>query len=141
METNEKTRKNAQILRKNMTKEERHLWYDYLKTYPVQFKRQYTVGPHIVDFYCYKAGLVVELDGSQHCTPEMEEYDRRRTAFLNKQGLYVLRISNLDVIREFTGVCELIDRTVKARGIGQPSSVSPLASHLPPRGRLSLKSL
>ena len=115
MELNEKTRKNAQALRRNMTKEERHLWFDFLKTYPVQFKRQYSVGTYIVDFYCYRAGLVVELDGSQHCTPETVEYDRRRTDFLNRQGLYVLRISNLDVMRGFAGVCELIDRTVRAR--------------------------
>ena len=115
METNVKTRKYAQSLRRNMTKEERHLWYDFLKTYPVQFKRQYSVGTYIVDFYCYRASLVVELDGSQHCTPEKMEYDRQRTAFLNSRGLYVLRVSNLDVMRNFYGVCEYIDRTVKER--------------------------
>lgn len=108
-------RKRSQNLRKQMTKEERHLWYDFLKTYPVQFKRQYSVGAYIVDFYCYKAGLVVELDGSQHCDPAAQAYDNRRTEFLNKQGLYVLRISNLDVMREFSGVCELIDRIVRDR--------------------------
>lgn len=118
MDQLEKARKNAQTLRKNMTKEERHLWYDFLKTYPVQFKRQYSVGPYIVDFYCYKARLVVELDGSQHCDPTALAYDNRRTEFLNKQGLYVLRISNLDIMREFTGVCELIDRTVRDRAQG-----------------------
>ena len=115
MEQLQKIRKNAQNLRKNMTKEERHLWYDFLKTYPVQFKRQHSVGAYIVDFYCYQAALVVELDGSQHCDPTDRMYDDRRTQFLNKQGLYVLRISNLDVMREFAGVCELIDRTVKFR--------------------------
>lgn len=115
MEQLEKTRKYAQSLRKNMTKEERHLWYDFLKAYPVQFKRQYSVGPYIVDFYCYKARLVVELDGSQHLDPAALAYDDRRTGFLNQQGLYVLRISNLDVMREFTGVCELIDRAVRDR--------------------------
>ena len=115
METNAKTRKYAQSLRRNMTKEERHLWYDFLKTYPVQFKRQYSVGTYIVDFYCYRASLVVELDGSQHCTPEIMEHDRQRTAFLNSRGLYVLRVSNLDVMRNFYGVCEYIDRTVRER--------------------------
>ena len=132
MKLNEKTKRNAQTLRRNMTKEERHLWYDFLKSYPVQFRRQYAIGTYIVDFYCYNAHLVVELDGSQHCTPEAVEYDKKRSAYLNRQGLFVLRISNLDVIREFAGVCELIDRTVKARVKGYPSSVSPLASHLPP---------
>ena len=115
MEQLEKTRKYAQKLRKSMTKEERHLWYDFLKAYPVQFKRQYSVGAYIVDFYCYKARLVVELDGSQHCEPSTQTYDTRRTAYLNNQGLYVLRVSNLDVMHEFAGVCELIDRTVKNR--------------------------
>lgn len=101
-----------------MTKEERHLWYDFLKTYPVQFKRQYSVGAYIVDFYCYKARLVVELDGSQHCDPTALTYDDRRTEFLNRQGLHVLRISNLDVMHEFAGVCELIDRIVRDRMLG-----------------------
>ena len=68
-------RQRAQVLRKNMTKEERHLWYDFLKAYPIQFKRQYPIGNYIVDFYCYKARLVVELDGSQHCEPEAISYD------------------------------------------------------------------
>ena len=94
------------------------MWYDFLKTYPVQFKRQYPVGVYIVDFYCYKARLVVELDGSQHCDPAALTYDNQRTEFLNRQGLYVLRISNLDVMHEFTGVCELIDRIVRDRMLG-----------------------
>ena len=107
--------RNSQHLRKNMTKEERHLWYDFLKIYPVQFKRQFIIGHYIVDFYCDKAKLVLELDGSQHCEPEVIEYDQRRTAFLEEKGLYVLRLSNLDVMRNFRGVCEAVDRTVKSR--------------------------
>ena len=98
-----------------MTKEERHLWYDFLKTYPTQFKRQFPIGDYIVDFYCFQAKLVLELDGSQHCEPEAMEYDRKRTQYLKNQGLYVLRISNLDVMREFLGVCEAIDLTVRSR--------------------------
>ena len=108
-------RRNSQDLRKNMTKEERHLWYDFLKTYPVQFKRQQPIGNYIVDFYCFKAKLVIELDGSQHCEPAEIEYDRRRTAFLEEKGLYVLRFSNLDVMRNFIGVCENIDVAVRDR--------------------------
>jgi len=108
-------RKRSQELRKQMTKEERHLWYDFLKTYPVQFRRQYSVGPYFVDFYCYQAKLVVELDGSQHCESDALAYDSRRTDFLNKQGLYVLRISNLDVMGNFSGICEWIDTIVQRR--------------------------
>ena len=108
-------RKRSQDLRKQMTKEERHLWYDYLKTYPVQFKRQYSVGPYFVDFYCYKARLVVELDGSQHCEPQAMEYDKIRTDYLQKQGFFVLRFSNLDVLTQFRAVCETIDAVVNER--------------------------
>ena len=107
--------RNSQQLRKNMTKEERHLWYDFLKTYPLQFKRQQPVGHYIVDFYCDKAKLVVELDGSQHCDPAGILYDQKRTDFLNQQGLYVLRISNLDVSRNFPGVCTAIEIAVRDR--------------------------
>ena len=115
MKLDQKTLRNSQKLRKEMTKEERHLWYDFLKSYPVQFKRQFPIGNYIVDFYCFQAKLVIELDGSQHCEPEAIEYDRRRTQFLERQGLFVLRISNLDVMREFRGVCEGIDLAVRDR--------------------------
>ena len=109
------SRRRTQNLRKNMTKEERHLWDDFLKSYPIQFKRQYAIGSYVVDFYCYQAKLIIELDGSQHCEPEHQAYDRARTAFLQRQGLYVLRISNLDVMRRFRSVCETIDTAVKHR--------------------------
>jgi len=96
-----------------MTKEERHLWYDFLKSYPVQFKRQVPFENYIVDFYCFQARLVVELDGSQHYEPEEMEYDQKRTADLESLGLTVLRFSNLDIFRNFFGVCEQIDLAVK----------------------------
>ena len=115
MRHDEKILRNSQQLRRNMTKEERHLWYDFLKTYPVQVKRQFPIGNYIVDFYCHKAKLVIELDGSQHCEPDGLEYDRMRTAFLESQGLRVLRVSNLDVMREFRGVCEMIDSIIQSR--------------------------
>ena len=69
VESNPKLKGRAQRLRKNMTPQERHLWYDFLSTYPVRFRRQRTVGPYIVDFYCAAASLVVEIDGSQHFEP------------------------------------------------------------------------
>ena len=108
-------RKRSQDLRKLMTKEERHLCYDFLKTYPVQFKRQYSVGTYIVDFYCFHAKLIIELDGSQHREPAALEYDRARTDYLQKQGFLLLRFSNLDVMRQFRAVCETIDTAVKKR--------------------------
>jgi len=115
MKHDEKTLRNSQNLRRNMTKEERHLWYDFLKNYPVQFKRQVPFGNYVVDFYCYKARLVIELDGSQHCEPENIDYDRKRTEYLEQEGLYVMRISNLDVMRNFRSVCDAVDQTVRAR--------------------------
>ena len=105
----------AQNLRKNMTKEERKLWYEYLNNYPYRFRRQVTVGTYILDFYCAAAKLAVELDGSQHCEPAELLYDERRTAWLNSQGIYVLRFSNLDVLRNLSGVCRQIDLTISER--------------------------
>ncbi|MBQ2960623.1 MAG: endonuclease domain-containing protein [Oscillospiraceae bacterium] len=103
----------AKELRKNMTKEERHLWYDFLRTYPVRFLRQKVLGNYIVDFYCAKAGLVVELDGSQHYEPAEIENDRLRTVYLESLGLRVLRIPNNEISKNFRGVCEYIDMEVK----------------------------
>ena len=108
-------RRRSQELRKQMTKEERHLWYDFLKAYPVQFKRQYSVGAYIADFYCFRAKLIIELDGSQHCEPKAMDYDRNRTDYLQKQGFLVIRFSNLDVMTQFRAVCETIDTAVKNR--------------------------
>ena len=115
MKDTEIIRKKAQNLRKNATKEETKLWYGFLKTYPVQFRRQVPFGPYFVDFFCHKANLVIELDGSQHCEPCDIEYDCKRTAYLEGMGLRVIRISNLDVMWQFRAVCEMIDDTVRRR--------------------------
>jgi len=103
----------AKQLRKEMTKEERHLWYDFLRTYPVRFSRQKVLGNDIADFYSAEARLVVELDGSQHYDEENLEKDAERTAFLEGYGLTVIRIPNNEVSRNFRGVCEYIDTAVK----------------------------
>ena len=106
-------RKRAQELRKNMTLEERILWYQYLRRHPVQWNRQKVIGSYIVDFYCKRAKLVVELDGSQHYEESDREYDARRTRFLNAQGLKVLRFANTEVKTNLSGVCQVIDREVR----------------------------
>lgn len=108
-------KRNAQMLRKNMTKEEEHLWYQFLCRYPLRFRRQYIIGSYIVDFYCHQAKIAVELDGSQHYEEKGLEYDKNRTQFLNSQGIAVIRFSNLDVFRRFSDVCSEIDRIVKIR--------------------------
>ena len=115
MERNAALKRNAQILRKNQTKEESLLWNMFLKRYPLRFRRQFIIGSFIVDFYCHGAKLAVELDGSQHYDPAEAEKDRMRTDYLQTQGVAVLRFSNLDVLRRFEDVCAEIDRTAKAR--------------------------
>ena len=103
----------AKQLRKEMTKEERRLWYDYLRSYPVRFLRQRVMGKYIVDFYCSEAKLIVELDGSQHYEDGNIEKDTQRTEFLEGYGLKVIRIPNNEVNQNFRGVCEYIDAAVK----------------------------
>lgn len=115
MEQNKELKPLSQNLRKHSTKEENLLWYNFLRQYKPQFRRQYVIGNYIVDFYCHKAKLVVELDGSQHCESKNMEYDQTRTIYLESQGLYVLRLSNLDVMRQFGNVCDYIDGIVKTR--------------------------
>ena len=109
----------AKQLRKEMTKEERHLWYDFLREYPIRFTRQKVLGKYIADFYCARAGLVVELDGSQHYEEEALAKDAERTAFLEGYKLRVLRIQNNEVNRNFEGVCLYIDEAVK-QSLSQP---------------------
>ena len=104
---------NARELRKNMTKEERHLWYDFLKSYSVRFSRQKILGKYIVDFYCAEAKIVIELDGSQHYEDDNRKKDAQRTAFLEEYGLQIIRIPNNEVMHNFSGVCEYIDTAVR----------------------------
>ncbi len=109
----------AKKLRKEMTKEERHLWYDFLRDYPIRFSRQKILGKFIADFYCAKAGLVVELDGSQHYEEEAMAKDEKRTAFLEGYGVKVIRITNSEINTNFAGVCMYIDAAVK-QSLSQP---------------------
>lgn len=112
---NKKIISNAKELRKNMTPQEKRLWYDYLSKYPIRFQRQKTIDNYIVDFYCHKAMLAIELDGSQHYTEQAIQYDKNRTSCLSTIGVNTLRILNIDVDRNFEAVCKLVDNTVKSR--------------------------
>ena len=109
----------AKTLRKNMTPWERKLWYEFLRVYPVRFQRQKAIGNYIVDYYCAKARLIVELDGGGHYSAEQVEKDGLRTKELEEMNLTVLRICNLDIERNFSGVCEYIDSTVKNLSLSQ----------------------
>ena len=107
---------NARTLRKNMTKEERHLWYDFLRYCRPRFRRQEIIGNYIADFYCHEAKLIIELDGSQHLQPNAIEYDTRRTHFFHSLGLLVVRYYNTDINNNFDGVCQDILTLLGSQG-------------------------
>lgn len=104
---------NAQNLRKNMTDEEKHLWYDFLKNLPVTINRQKNIGNYIVDFLISSSNLVIELDGSQHWNEENKENDKKRDEYLKKTELTVLRYSNKEINENFDGVCADILKHIK----------------------------
>lgn len=112
--------KNARTLRRGMTKEERHLWYDYLKHLPVTVHRQKTLGAYIVDFYIASAKLIIELDGSQHYEEENKQRDIRRDAYLSSIGCKVLRYSNADIHYRFRNVCEDIQNHLSSVSADSP---------------------
>ena len=92
-----------------MTKEERHLWYDFLRDYPVHFLRQKVIDNYVVDFYCHQARLIIEIDGSQHYELQGATKDAIRTWRLEERNLTVIRIPNNAINQNFRGVCEYID--------------------------------
>jgi very-short-patch-repair endonuclease len=103
----------AKMLRKTMTKEEKHLWYDYLRRHPARFTRQKVLGKYIADFYSARAQLVIELDGSGHATEAGLKHDAIRTAFLEEMGLSVIRIPNGLIWRDFRGVCDYLEDVLR----------------------------
>ena len=108
-------RENARTLRKNMTKQERKLWYEFLKSLPITVKRQELIGRYIADFYIPSAHLAIELDGSQHFEEEGVAYDQARDAFFADKGIRVLRYPNNEITHNFSGVCESILLRLKER--------------------------
>lgn len=110
---NKNLTENARYLRRNMTKEEKRLWYDFLKDYPIRFLRQKVIDTYIADFYCHKARLIIELDGSQHYEENAVIKDKIRTQRIEKRDLTVIRIPNTEVNKNFDGVCWYIDMIVK----------------------------
>ena len=105
----------ARALRCNQTPQENHLWYDFLKSYPIRFRRQRPIGSYIADFYCADAKLIIELDGKQHYTEAGIEHDENRSYVINSYGFEVIRFSNYDINKNFEGVCIEIDKKVKER--------------------------
>ena len=97
----------ARELRRKMTPQEKKLWYDFLRKYPVKFYKQRIIESFIVDFYCADARLVIELDGSQHYTEQGKAYDEERSQILNLYDLEVLRFTNLELDQQFDAVCDV----------------------------------
>ena len=114
---NKKLVGNAQHLRKNMTDEEKHLWYDFLKTLPVSVKRQKNIANYILDFYIPKAKIAIEVDGSQHTEESHAEADAKRDEDLRTLGITVLRYRNADVNHCFFAVAEDILKNIRQKGI------------------------
>jgi very-short-patch-repair endonuclease len=112
----------AKELRKNLTPQERKLWYEFLSSYPVRFQRQKVIDSYIADFYCAKAKLVIELDGGGHFEPDRMEYDEIRTEILKTYGLSVIRFTNFEIDQNFFGVCSVIDLFVKSAVVPLPPS-------------------
>ena len=110
---NPRMKDRARELRREMTRQERHLWDDFLRDYPVKCYRQRSIDRFIADFYCSQAHLVIEVDGGQHYTSEGMAYDSERSAVLQGYQLTVIRVSNADIDRNFPGVCEMIDQRIK----------------------------
>ncbi|MBR3845173.1 MAG: DUF559 domain-containing protein [Clostridia bacterium] len=115
LKKNKKLLNIARILRSNMTRQEKHLWYDFLRYYPIKIYKQRIIDGFIADFYCHSARLVIELDGSGHYTKRGREYDQERTEILEKYGICVLRFTNSDVDDNFEGVCYMIDKIINER--------------------------
>ena len=109
----QRLKESARELRKNMTPQEKMLW-DFLKQYKFKFYRQRPIGGYIVDFYCRKLRLIIEVDGSQHNTSEAKEYDEIRTEYMNSLGLTVIRFTNNEVNNNFSDVCAVIDNYAEA---------------------------
>jgi very-short-patch-repair endonuclease len=103
----------AKKLRNNPTEEENKLWYQYLSGYPVRFLRQRVIESFILDFYCAKCKLGIELDGSQHYTEQGLGHDEARTKFLNAYGITIIRFTNEQITNDFGEVCRQIDAKVK----------------------------
>ena len=102
----------ARDLRKDMTPEERHLWYDFLRYFPIVVKKQYVIDNFIVDFFIPSKKIAIEIDGSQHYEPEAREADHFRDAELMQYGIKVLRYTNFDVQKRFEGVASDILKNV-----------------------------
>ena len=105
----------SKILRRNMTKEEKHLWYDFLKLLPVTVNRQKVIDRYVVDFYISSAKIVIELDGLQHFEVKHKKADKERDEYLSQMGIKVLRYTNQEINQNFEAVCQEINLFINKR--------------------------
>ena len=105
----------AREMRKKATRQERHLWYDFLRKHPAHFKRQKVISGFVADFYCARAKLAIEVDGMQHYYAQHIQYDAERTAIFESYGIRVIRFSNESIDNDFDAVCTFIDKMVSER--------------------------
>ena len=112
---NNKLLNNARSLRRNMTEQEKHLWYDFLRYYPIKVYKQRIIGNYIADFYCSSAKLIIEIDGYQHFTQNGKDEDIVRDNFMKSLGILVMRFSNHDIENKFEGVCSQIEKVINER--------------------------
>ena len=115
MLTDAKTIDRAHDLRRHMTPQERRLWYEYLQKHELHFRTQHPIAYYILDFYCAKAKLAIEIDGGQHYTPEGMTLDQVRTELLSKYGIHVIRFTNRQIDEQFGSVCNAIEQALSER--------------------------
>ena len=106
----------AKQLRQRLTESESILWFHLRgrRCCGEKFRRQHPIGPFIVDFYCAARQLVIECDGCDHRTKEGKEYDARRDAWLESQGIRVLRFTNTQIENDVFAVLKEIEAFVDA---------------------------
>ncbi len=112
---NKKLNTNAKALRQNMTAAEKKLWFEYLRGYRCRFVRQKIIGNYILDFYCQRLKFGIEIDGDTHVGDKNEEYDKARTAELNKFGIEIIRFWDTDILKNLSEVAKVIEEKIKEK--------------------------
>jgi very-short-patch-repair endonuclease len=135
---NKRLTPNAQKMRKEMTPEEKHLWFDFLKKQPFTVNRQKVILKYIADFYIAKYRIIIEVDGSQHYEESNAKYDKARDDFFKSQGILVLRYTNTEINTKFEGVCLDILKVIKERDTSSPATAGASPRGEAQRGTISL---
>ncbi|MDJ0626038.1 MAG: endonuclease domain-containing protein [Candidatus Caenarcaniphilales bacterium] len=114
---NPKLKERARVLRKNPTEAEEVIWYQLLRDCKFQFYRQKIIDNFIVDFYCPKQKLVIEIDGESHYSEDAKSYDQKRTEILESYGIKVLRFTNEQVLNNINYVRKVLESSSAPKGL------------------------